>query len=159
MNHSEMMAELKQFYIDHDLLGFEGKIEPSEIKLSFIAGNSKESSFCLTGDTLAFFDIRTSIIGLLAGDIEITLHKIESSYKGLKDFKSRIKNINALVYLLQRKGTVNIGSYHFSFNSGKDCFAKYCNHVLTVRHTDQSLLADLIEKYELCKKVNNSNSI
>ena len=159
MNHSETLAERKQFFIERDLLGFEGKIEPIEISLRLIAGNSKESSFRLTGETLVFFDIRPSIIGLLAGDIEITLHKIKSGYHGLKDFKSRIKNISALVYFIQSLGTENLSSYKFSFNSGKDCFVKYRNQVLTVRHTDQSLLADLIEKYELCKKVNNSNSI
>ena len=159
MNHSEMLAERKQLFIERDLLGFEGKIEPMEINLSLIAGNSKESSFCLTGDTLVFFDIRPSIIGLLAGDIEITLHKIKSGYHRINDFKSRIKNISALVYFIQSLGTENLSSYKFSFNSGKDCFVKYRNQVLTIRHTNQTLLADLIEKYELCKNAHNSNSI
>ena len=155
INHSEMLAERKQFFIERDLLGFDGKIEPIEISLRLITGNSKESSFRLTGDTLVFFEIRPSIIGLLAGDIEIILHKIKSDYHGMKDFKSRIKNISALVYLIQSIGTESLSSYKFSFNSGKDCFAKYRNHVLTVRHTDQFLLQGLIEKYELCKNTYN----
>lgn len=150
-NHSEMLAERKQLFIERDLLGFDGKIEPIEISLRLIAGNSKESSFCLTGDTLVFFEIRPSIIGLLAGDIEITLHKIKPGYHGMKDFKSRIKNITALVYLIQSLGTVDINSYQFTFNSGIDCFAEYHNRVLTVSHNDQSLLHGFIEKYELCR--------
>lgn len=151
MNKLEMVAEREQFFIERDLLGFNGKIEPIEIDKNFAISNLEETSCTLTEHSVVFQGICPTLIGLLPGDTEITLHQFESDYNRIPDFKTMVKNISALIYLLQSIGKYGIYSYQFSFNSVKNSLAEYQSNILTVSHSDQLLINTLMEKYELCK--------
>lgn len=150
-NNAERQADVKRFFIERDLMGFEGKIEQMEINKNFAIVEKENASYIMTEDTLVFHGIYPTLIGLFPGNTEISVQIFNSDYNRIEDFKPRIRNITALVYLLQSVGKYGFRSYRFTFSSEKESFAEYRNNVLTVRHSDQSFLRDMIEKYEFFK--------
>jgi hypothetical protein len=64
-----------------------------------------------------------------------------------------VKNIKALVYLLQSVGMLSIDSYSIQFDSDNDCRGDFKDNTFKITHTDNEFLKGLIEKYETYKNL------
>ena len=151
-NDRKMWNEVDGFFRERDILGFAGKIESEPIDEYFLFSQKHESSYQVFNKTLVIKGINPIAIGLLPLDTEITLNHYTTKTKRNKNVKTKIKNIKALTYLLRNSGFSEFVSYHISFKADSDCYAKFNNFVLIIRHSDKTLLNNLIEKYKLLRQ-------
>jgi hypothetical protein len=147
-NDKERWADVDQLFNERNKLGFDGKIALSPIDKYYLFDKNPESSYQLFKDTLEISGINSIGIGLLRNDLEITLNHFDATNNKHKDVTSKIRNIKALTYLIETVGFLKVNSYRLSFNASVDCYAEFEDNILTIRHTDNSLLKELIEKYE-----------
>lgn len=147
-NSMERWNEVDGFFQERDMLGFAGKIKLSPIDKNCLLSKEHESSYQLFGEILFITGISSVVIGLLPFDKEITLNHFNTTYNRYKNVKTKIKNIKALTYLLQKSGLLSVNSYHISFKSDTGCYAEFKNNILIIRHSDKTLLNNLIEKYK-----------
>jgi len=151
-NERKMWNEVDGFFQEHDILGFAGKIESEPIDKKYLFSKKHESSYQVFNRTLVITGINPIAIGLLPLDTEITLNHYTAKTKRYKNVKTKIKNIKAFSYLLRNSGFSEFVSYQISFKGDSDCLAKFYNNVLVIKHSDKSLLNNLIEKYKLLRQ-------
>jgi len=153
--HSEeekdQIAKINLFFLEQDLSGFDGEIEPSDIKAKDVVTDLIESNYIVTENMVVFKEVFPLVAGIIPENTEIKIDQFVSGYNRFKNFKTRIKNINGLIFLLQTTGKYCVDYYTFSFGPEKEGFAEFINNTFTVRHNDQSFIKGMIEKFEFCK--------
>ena len=148
-NDEEGRLDLKRLFNERDKLGFSGKSTLRPIEKDCLFETGRKSSYKLNKETITFSGIKSIGISLLPFEHEIILNHFDTSNNYDKNVKVKIRNINALTYLLQSVGPLSVKFYHLSFKSDVDCYAEFEDNILTIRHTDKSLLKQLIEKYKI----------
>lgn len=145
---NERWSEVQGFFHERDRLGFEGKLELDPIERDDIFSEGQNSDFIFKGNSITLRGINSIIIGLLPYDYKITLHTFNAPHKQIKNVSDNVKNIRALVYLIQSAGMLSIDSYSISFDSENTCRAEFADNIFTIQHMDTEFLSGLIEKYE-----------
>ncbi len=147
----DQIAKINLFLLEQDLSGFDGEIEPSNIKAKDVVNDLIESNYIVTENMVVFKEVFPLVAGIIPENTEIKIDQFVSGYNRFKNFKTRIKNINGLIFLLQTTGKYCVDYYTFSFGPEKEGFAEFINNTFTVRHNDQSFIKGMIEKFEFCK--------
>jgi len=145
----ERFAQINVFFYERNLLGVENKILPEAIDINYATKTKEETACTLLGNVLVFQGVYSNFIGLLPFNTGITIQKFKPRHKGIIDLIPKVSTIGGLIFLFQASGSNNGASYRISFNNNQDSFAKFRDHILTIKHSDQSLLHGLAEKYEL----------
>lgn len=146
--NKEWFTQLNDFFFERNLLGVENKILPEAIDINYATKTKEETACNLLGNVLVFQGVYSDFIGLLAFDIEITVQKFEPRRKRIIELIQKVNTIGGLIFLLQAYGSKKDISYRISFNNNQDSFAKFRDHILTIKHSDQTMLQGLAEKYE-----------
>lgn len=147
----ERWSEITSFFNERDKLGFEGKLELDPIEKDSLFREGKNSDFSFHDNCITFNGINSVIVGLLPHDCKIKLENFKAPYNRNDSVCEKVKNIKALVYLLQSVGMLSIDSYSIQFDSDKDCRGDFEDNTFKITHTDKKLLKGLIEKYETYK--------
>ena len=150
-NDEESRRERRRLHNERERLGFSGEILPALIEKDSLFEIGRRSSYRLNKETLRLSGIDSIGIGLLPFEEEITINRFRSELSYDKNAKREIKNVKALIFLIQSVRSANVKSYHVSFKSDINCYAKFEDKILTIRHTDKSLLEELIKKYKFYK--------
>jgi len=150
--YQEWFAQINVLFHERNLLGVENKILPEAIDINYATKPKEETACTLLGNVLVLQGVYSDFIGLLAFDIEITVQKFEPRRKRIIELIQKINTIGGLIFLLQAYGSKKDISYSISFNANQNNFAKFSDHILTIRHSDQAMLQGLVEKYELFVK-------
>ncbi len=147
----ERWTEINHYFDERDELGFAGKLELDPIKKDSIFSEEKNRDFKYLGNCITFNGINSVIVGLLPFDCAITLENFRAPFNRKENVCDKVKNIGALVYLLQSVGLLSIDSYSITFNSDKQCRADFKDNTFKIIHTDNEFLKGLIDKYETYK--------
>mgnify|MGYP000262406703 CR=1 FL=1 len=147
----ERWSEVTNFFNERDKLGFKGNLELDPIEKDSLFREGKNSDFSFQDNCITFSGINSVIVGLLPHDCKIKLENFIAPYNRNENVCEKVKNIKALVYLLQSAGMLNIDSYSIQFDSEKDCRCDFKDDTFIIKHTDKEFLKGLIEKYELYK--------
>ena len=148
---NERWFEVTNFFNERNKLGFEGKLELDPIEKDSLFREGKNSDFSFQDNCITFSGINSVIVGLLPHDCKIKLENFKAPYNRNDSVCDKVKNIKALVYLLQSLGMLSIDSYSIQFDSEKDCRCDFKDDTFIIKHTDKEFLKGLIEKYELYK--------
>jgi hypothetical protein len=147
----ERWSEVTNFFNERDKLAFEGNLELDPIEKDSLFREGKNSDFSFQDNCITFSGINSVIVGLLPHDCKIKLENFIAPYNRNENVCEKVKNIKALVYLLQSVGMLSIDSYSIQFDSEKDCRCDFKDDTFIIKHTDKEFLKGLIEKYELYK--------
>lgn len=148
---NERWSEVTNFFNERDKLGFEGKLELDPIEKDILFREEENSNYSIQDNCITFSGVNSVIVGLLPHDCKIKLESFIAPFNRNENVCEKVKNIKALVYLLQSVGLLSIDSYSFQFESEKDCRCDFKDDTFIITHTDNELLKSLIEKYELYK--------
>ncbi|MFW6272906.1 MAG: hypothetical protein ACOC2U_03910 [bacterium] len=144
-------SEINDFFRERDELGFSGKLELDPIEKDNLFSEGESSDFSFQDNCITINGINSVIVGLLPHDCSIKLENFEAPYNRADNVCEKVKNIKALVYLLQSVGMLSIDSYSIQFDSDKDCRGDYKDNTFKIIHTDSEFLKSLIDKYETYK--------
>lgn len=147
--YEERLALIEDLFAERNLLGIENKILPDAIDINYVMKSKAETSCTLCGNVLLLQGVYSDFIGLLPFDTEITVQEFKPRCKRIVELIPKVNTIGGLIFLFQASGSKNDVSFHVSFNANPNNFAKFGDHILTLRHSDQSLLQGLVKKYEL----------
>lgn len=148
---NERWSEVTNFFNERDKLGFEGKSELGPIEKDSLFREDKKSDFSFQDNCITFYGINSVIVGLLPHDCKIILENFKAPNNRIDSVCEKVKNIKALVYLLQSVGMLSIDSYSIQFDSDKDCRGDFKDNTFKIIHTDREFLKSLIDKYETYK--------
>jgi len=148
---NERWSEVTNFFNERDKLGFEGNLELDPIEKDSLFREGKNSDFLFQDNCITFNGINSVIVGLLPHDCKIKLENFIAPYNRNENVCEKVKNIKALVYLLQSVGMLSIDSYSIQFDYEKDCRCDFKDDTFIIKHTDNEFLKGLIEKYKLYK--------
>jgi hypothetical protein len=146
-------SEINDFFRERDELGFSGKLEPDPIEKDSLFREGENSYFSFQDNCITFNGINSVIVGLLPHDCNIRLENFRAPYNRNDRVCEKVKNIKALVYLLQSVGMLSIDSYSIQFDSDNDCRGDFKDNTFKITHTDNEFLKGLIEKYETYKNL------
>lgn len=161
---NERWSKIEDFFNERDELGIAGKLELDSINkdcifltindvfLSEVSIESYSSYYIFKDNSVTFERVNSLIVGLLPYDYEITLENFSSLNNRKNNICNKVKNIKALIYLLQSSGMLQIDSYSFTFDSDTECRADFKDNTFKIVHKDKEFLKDLIDKYETFKK-------
>lgn len=144
-------SEINDFFRERDELGFSGKLELDPIEKESLFSEGESSDFSFQDNCITINGINSVIVGLLPHDCSIKLENFKAPYNRDNNVCEKVKNIKALVYLLQSVGILSIDSYSIHFDSDKDCRGDYKDNTFKIIHTDGEFLKSLIDKYETYK--------
>lgn len=148
---NERWSEVTNFFNERDKLGFEGKLELGPIEKDSLFKEGENSNFSIQDNCITFSGVNSVIVGLLPHDCRIKLESFKSPYNRNENVCEKVKNIKALVYLLQNTGMLSIDSYSIQFDSDKDCRGDFKDNTFKITHTDNEFLKGFIKKYETYK--------
>lgn len=148
---NERWSEVTNFFNERDKLGFEGKLELDPIEKESLFKEGINTNYSFIDNCITFNGINSVIVGLLPYDCAITLENFRAPFNRKVNVCEKIKNIGALVYLLQSVGLLSIDFYSITFNSGKESRAVYKDNTFKIIHTDNEFLKGLVDKYETYK--------
>jgi hypothetical protein len=141
-------------YLDHllhqrDELGLDGQVNPTILEKDNLFDDNLKRSRCLKNNVLTLRGINTVAMGLVPWDTEIIISHFSSCATNLNNEKlQRVKTVKAFVFLLEYVGFENVRSYTLSFKGDERGYARYHNHVLSIKHSDLSLLKSAREQYK-----------
>lgn len=148
---NERWSDVTNFFNERDKLGFEGKLELDPIEKDSLFREGGNSDYSFQDNCITFKGINSVIVGLLPHDCEIKLESFKAPYNRNANVCEKVKNIKALVYLLQSVGILSIDSYSIQFDSDKDCRGDFQDDTFILTHTDNEFLKGLVDKYETYK--------
>lgn len=147
--------QVGEFFKERRRLGYEGKISvepvnhfeivPEKSTLSRVKIRSENTS-------ISIFNVTSIIAGLLPFDLKIHLkyiiYKHGKQYEGLGE----VNSIKDLVFLLRDSGSRRVDRYRIDFPDSEKCFLMYKNESCTVHHSDNHLINEFLDAFNLLIK-------
>jgi len=147
----ESWSHIVEFFNERDKLGFDGKLILDPIKKECIIAEGQEAEYILNDRGITFSGVNSLIVGLLPYETEITLEEFKAPFNRNKYVCESVKNIRALVYLLQSVGKLSIDFYSFVFGVNNQCKCTFIKNELRIYHADKVLFEDLLNKFKEIK--------
>lgn len=147
----ESWTQINEFFNERDKLGFEGKLKLDPITKESIIAEGEEGNYMLNEEGITFKGVNSLIVGLIPFDTEITLETFRAPFNRNKDVFESVKNIKALVYLLQSVGMLSIDFYSFRFGPNKQYHGKFRNKKFSLNIQNKEFCEKLISKFEEIK--------
>ena len=144
-------SEVNNLFRERKELGYAGKIEPNSIEKENLFNEEHNSEYSFQDNCITFRGINSTIIGLLPLDCKITLQNFLSPNNRDNNVCDKVKNIKALIFLIQSVGLLSIDSYSILFETDKDGIADFIDNTFRIVHNDKDLLRNMIYKYEFIK--------
>jgi hypothetical protein len=143
--------EIQGFFKERDELGFSGKISLTPIDKDSLFFEEVKSDYKLQDESIMITGISSVIVGLLPLEWSINLEKFKAKYSRHENLGEKIKNIKALLYLIQSVGLLSVDSYTITLDSNIHYKASYKDNTFVFEYDDNSFLNSVIDKYENIK--------
>ena len=150
-NEEKRLELLEEFFKERNKLGFLGKIDLKPINYKNLFFEKEESNYQFIEDILVLTGINSIAIGLIPIETEIILNHFVATFNKDEYIMTKIKNINALVFLIENVGFLSVHYYHLTFKSEPDSYLEFQNNKLSIKSTDKLLIEQLIENFEHIK--------
>ena len=116
----ERWSYISDLFLERDELGFAGKLNLDPLTKECILNKDMKSGYSFRGNTIRFKGVNSLIVGLLSLETEITLEDFRAPFNRNPNIFEKVRNVKALVYLLQSVGMLSIDYFTISIGSNKE---------------------------------------